>query len=74
MDLHVVLLQGLGALTNDAAAELKENHTAPAPGCHQANRPSSGRGGGPGCREASFLSLGSPDSKCLQLDLQALFS
>lgn len=44
MDLHVVLLQGLGALTNDATARLWENHTAPAPECHQANRPSSGQG------------------------------
>lgn len=43
MALHVVLLQGLGALTNDATAKLWENHTAPAPGCHQANRPSSGQ-------------------------------
>lgn len=30
--------------------------------------------GGAGCREASFLSLGSPDGRCLQLYLQVSFS
>ena len=44
MALHVVLLQGLGALTNDATAKSWENHIAPAPGCRQPNRPTSGQG------------------------------
>lgn len=44
MALHVVLLQGLGALTNDATAKSWENHIASAPGCRQANRPTLGQG------------------------------
>ena len=73
MALHVVLLQGLGALTNDATAKSWENHIASAPGkqvCLSGKQTHFGPGeGGTGCRDYSFLSLGSPDGKCLHLDL-----
>lgn len=42
MALHVVLLQGLGALTNDATAKLW-GESQPSSRCHQTNRPSLGQ-------------------------------
>lgn len=56
MALHVVLLQGLGALTNDATAKLVENHTAPAPGVSSDKQTQFGpEEGGAGCREAFWV-------------------